>query len=138
MRDARKRLVAVTLASVGLMVGPAFAVAANPHANGHGSTGPTGSTGATSSNGHAYGVLCAKESRTHVAGQKGTPFSQCVTALAKLSGGSTTNPATACAGESRKHVKGEHGTPFSRCVAAAAKLRGQATGSTGASGSTGA
>jgi hypothetical protein len=27
---------------------------------------------------------CAKESKKHVAGQKGTPFSQCVSAAAKL------------------------------------------------------
>src|SRR5882724_134755 len=31
----------------------------------------------------AYGVYCAKESKKHVAGQQGTPFSQCVTAMAK-------------------------------------------------------
>jgi hypothetical protein len=29
---------------------------------------------------------CANESKKHVAGQKGTPFSQCVSAAAKLRG----------------------------------------------------
>ena len=71
----------------------------------------------------AYGRYCKGESKQHVAGQKGTPFSQCVTAMAKLANGNTTNPAKACKDESKKHVKGEKGTPFSRCVVAAAKLR---------------
>jgi hypothetical protein len=71
----------------------------------------------------AYGVYCAKESKKHVAGQTGTPFSQCVTAMAKLATKATGNPAKACATESKKHVAGQPGTPFSRCVSAAAKLR---------------
>ena len=33
----------------------------------------------------AYGVYCQGQSKKHVAGQKGTPFSQCVTAMAKAS-----------------------------------------------------
>ncbi|MFI4990135.1 MAG: hypothetical protein ACHQHO_04365 [Solirubrobacterales bacterium] len=71
----------------------------------------------------AYGVYCAKESKRHVAGQKGTPFSQCVTAMAKLATNATGNPAKACSTESKKHVAGQPGTPFSRCVSAAAKLQ---------------
>ena len=74
----------------------------------------------------AYGVLCNKESKKHVAGQKGTPFSQCVTAMAKLATHATTNPAKACATESKKHVAGQKGTPFSQCVSAAAKLKAAA------------
>jgi hypothetical protein len=75
----------------------------------------------------AYGVLCNKESKRHVAGQQGTPFSQCVTAMAKLATGQTSNPAKACAKESKKHVAGQHGTPFSQCVSAAAKLKASTT-----------
>jgi len=74
----------------------------------------------------AYGVYCRSESKKHVAGQKGTPFSQCVTAMAKLASGTTTNPAKACATESKKHVAGTHGTPYSQCVSAAAKLKSAA------------
>jgi hypothetical protein len=70
----------------------------------------------------AYGFYCQGESKKHVDGQKGTPFSQCVTAMAKLANGKTDNPHTACVGESKKHVDGEKGTPFSQCVSAAAKL----------------
>lgn len=70
----------------------------------------------------AYGRYCQNQSKTHLAGQKGTPFSQCVTAMAKLVTGKPSSPATACSAMSKKHVAGEKGTPFSRCVAAAAKL----------------
>jgi hypothetical protein len=71
----------------------------------------------------AYGKLCQAESKKHVAGEKGTPFSQCVTAMAKLASGETDSPAKACKSLSKKHVRGEKGTPYSRCIVAAAKLR---------------
>jgi hypothetical protein len=74
-------------------------------------------------NAKAYGKLCQGESKKHVAGEKGTPFSQCVTAMAKIASGETDSPTKACKGLSKKHVAGERGTPFSRCVTAAAKLR---------------
>ena len=70
----------------------------------------------------AYGRYCQDQSKKHVAGQKGTPFSQCVTAMAKLASGQTDSPKAACSAMSKKHVAGEKGTPFSRCVAAGAKL----------------
>jgi hypothetical protein len=71
----------------------------------------------------AYGFYCRGESKRHAAGQKGTPFSQCVTAMAKLATGKTDNPARACKGESHKHVAGQKGTPFSQCVRAAAQMK---------------
>lgn len=71
----------------------------------------------------AYGVYCKNESRKHVAGEKGTPFSRCVNAMAKASQSEKLTARQACKGLSKKHVKGEKGTPFSRCVSAAAKLR---------------
>jgi hypothetical protein len=70
----------------------------------------------------AYGRHCQDQSKKHVAGQKGTPFSQCVTAMAKHATGTTASPKAACASMSKKHVAGEKGTPFSRCVSAGAKL----------------
>ena len=70
----------------------------------------------------AYGRYCQNQSKKHVAGQKGTPFSQCVTAMAKLATGKTDSPKAACSALSKKHVAGEKGTPYSRCVAAGAKL----------------
>ena len=70
----------------------------------------------------AYGRYCQDQSKKHVAGQKGTPFSQCVTAMAKLATAQTDSPKAACSAMSKKHVAGEKGTPYSRCVAAGAKL----------------
>src|SRR3954451_19274470 len=72
---------------------------------------------------NAYGVYCRGESKKHVAGEKGTPFSQCVTAMAKLAKHEVTNPARACKAESKKHVAGQKGTPFSQCVRAAARMK---------------
>ena len=72
--------------------------------------------------GHAYGFYCQNQSKTHVAGTPGTPFSACVTAMAKLASGSTTSPKAACANESKRHVAGKSGTPFSLCVVAGAQL----------------
>ncbi|WP_022930073.1 hypothetical protein [Patulibacter americanus] len=73
-----------------------------------------------------YGVLCKGVSKKHVKGRKGTPFSQCVTAMAKLDRGETTSAKVACKGLSKKHVAGQKGTPYGQCVTAAAKQR-QAT-----------
>jgi hypothetical protein len=78
---------------------------------------------APSATAKAYGVACSKESKKHVAGQKGTPFSQCVTAMAKLATGKTKSPAKACAALSKKHVAGQKGTPYSQCISAAARLK---------------
>ena len=110
---------AVLVSGLVLVVAPAVALAAKPPA-------PGASTAAASQyhpNGKAYGFFCKAESKLHVAGVPGTPFSKCVTAMAKLASGATTSPKAACATESKKHVAGKPGTPFSVCVAAGAKLQ---------------
>jgi hypothetical protein len=74
----------------------------------------------------AYGRRCQGQSKRRsdaAEGTKGTPFSQCVTAMAKIATGETDSPRKACKQLSKKHVKGEKGTPFSRCVVQARKLR---------------
>ena len=71
----------------------------------------------------AYGRYCKDESREHVEDEKGTPFSQCVTAMAKAANHKGMKPGRACKDMSRKHVKGEKGTPFSQCVKGVAQLR---------------
>jgi hypothetical protein len=71
----------------------------------------------------AYGVYCRGFSKQHVKGEKGTPFSQCVTAMAKVATSAGTSPREACVSFSKQHVKGEKGTPFSRCVVAAARVK---------------
>jgi hypothetical protein len=118
----RTKLAVITGAlALGLM--PALAVAATPAdtpAAGH-----VPATPGPNSHAKAYGKYCQGQSkkRTDSApGTKGTPFSQCVTALAKLASGKTDNPRTACQNESKQHVDGQKGTPFSLCVSAGAKL----------------
>ena len=87
-----------------------------------------GPRASTKAKGKAYGKYCQTQSKKHVKGQKGTPFSQCVTAMAKLASGETDSPATACKSLSKKHVRGEKGTPYSRCIVAAARLREEEDG----------
>lgn len=72
---------------------------------------------------HAYGKFCQTESKKHVAGQQGTPFSQCVKALAKADKSDTTSAREACKALSKKHVAGSKGTPFSKCVVGVAQMR---------------
>lgn len=114
------------------------------HAGGQGSSSTTtttstpGPSASLPAKAKAYGKYCQGESKQHVAGTPGTPFSKCVTDMAKLAKASAptpatgspttststsaTNPTTACKNESKKHVAGQHGTPFSLCVSGAAKL----------------
>jgi hypothetical protein len=87
----------------------------------HTSAQPRPSAG-LSAKAKAYGKYCQAESKTHVAGTPGTPFSKCVTDMAKLAHGTADNPRTACKDESKTHVAGTPGTPFSTCVSGAAKL----------------
>ena len=78
---------AVSLSGLVLVAAPAAALAAKSPAPGGGSA----STPAASQypKGHAYGFFCQSESKLHTAGVPGTPFSKCVTAMAKLASGST-------------------------------------------------
>jgi hypothetical protein len=71
----------------------------------------------------AYGRNCKGESRKHVTGEKGTPFSRCVTQMAQAATHPNMAPGRVCKEESRKHVKGEKGTPFSQCVRRVVKMR---------------
>jgi hypothetical protein len=133
--------IAAVLGALTLAVAPAMAIASQPTDPGQGngqSKGPhytpqpptpvTPGPGASlPEKAKAYGVYCQGWSKKHVASQPGTPFSQCVTAMAKAANedSSTARQAArqACKGMSHKHVKGEKGTPFSRCVVAAAQLK---------------
>jgi hypothetical protein len=82
----------------------------------------------------ACGKFCQGESKQHVAGPRGTPFSKCGTDMAKLVNGLAKNPRTACKDESKKHVTGQSGTPFSLCVSGGAKLlKNQAASSSNSS-----
>lgn len=127
---------AVVLGALALATTPAMALATQPadpgsQGQGHGPNytpaPPTPGPGATlPEKAKAYGVYCQDQSKKHVAGEKGTPFSQCVTAMAKAATHENMTPKQACQGMSKKHAKGAKGTPFSRCVVAAAQLRKEA------------
>lgn len=73
--------------------------------------------------GKAYGYYCRGESKKHVKGQKGTPFSQCVKAMAQADKNEKITAKKACKELSKKHVKGQKGTPFSTCVKGVAQMR---------------
>jgi hypothetical protein len=129
MKAQRKLLIVIATTALG--VAPAVAFAAD---HGNHPTGPPtnqgtahkpstpGPNASPSAKAKAYGKNCQDQSKTHVAGTPGTPFSKCVTDMAKLATGSTNNPRTACKDESKKHVAGTPGTPFSLCVSSGAKL----------------
>jgi hypothetical protein len=138
--------IVATAAVLALSIAPTALATSGPPANAGTAHMPTSSTapasGATTgakpaepgpsaslpAKAKAYGTYCKTSSKKHVAGQKGTPFSQCVTAMAKVATAAssdataTPNPARACVSSSKKHVAGQKGTPFSQCVSAAAKL----------------
>ena len=125
--------IAMVLGALALAVAPAMALATqstNPgqdHGPQYTPAPETPGPGASlPEKAKAYGVYCQGQSKKHVAGTPGTPFSQCVTAMAKAANDDRTTAREACKGMSKKHVKGEKGTPFSRCVTAAAKLKKQA------------
>jgi hypothetical protein len=114
------------IATLALGFAPALAIAAHPN------NGKHGSQSNSQANAKAFGKLCSTESKRHVAGEKGTPFSQCIAAMKKAASGKANSPGQACKGMSKKHVAGMKGTPFSQCVVAAAHLLGD-KGGTGTS-----
>jgi hypothetical protein len=134
--------IAASAAVLALSVAPAIALASQPDNPGNGQGPPTsvpptnqgtqhnpngtgnntpGPNASLPTKAKAYGKYCQGESKQHVAGTPGTPFSKCVTDMAKAAHG--TNPTTACKNESKKHVKGQKRTPYSLCVSGAAKLQ---------------
>jgi hypothetical protein len=126
----------VVLGALALATAPATALASQPTNPGQGN-GPKYTPAAPETPGpgaslpekaKAYGVYCKGQSKKHVKGEKGTPFSQCVTAMARAANNEKLTPSKACKGMSKKHVKGEKGTPYSRCVTAAAKLKKEQQG----------
>jgi hypothetical protein len=73
--------------------------------------------------GKAYGYHCRGESKKHVKGVKGTPFSTCVKAMAQADKNDNLTARKACKALSKKHVKGVKGTPFSTCVKGVNQMR---------------
>lgn len=106
------------------------ASAAAPSVTGSAGTDPAaaatpvpGPAASASTKAEAYGRYCKGVSKKRVDGAKGTPFSLCVTAMAKLATEQTASPRAACKGLTKKRVAGQKRTPFSLCVSGAAKLQ---------------
>lgn len=124
----------VVIGALALATAPAMALASQPTNPGQGNgpmytPAPPGTPGPGATlpeKAKAYGVHCQDQSKKHVAGEKGTPFSQCVTAMAKAATQEQLTAKQACKVMSKKHVKGVKGTPFSRCVVAAAQVKKEA------------
>ncbi len=137
--------IATIAATVALLSMPAWAMAGPGNGHGHGKDATTPTTATTPSTtpttpettpttpattpgkgkkgkGHAYGFYCQGQSKKHVAGTKGTPFSACVHAMKALDKGETKSPKKACKELSKKHVAGTKGTPFSNCVTGGKQL----------------
>lgn len=129
MRKLHRSIVAVVCGAALFTAGVALASNPNHPNNGNGTTSTTVTTTTTESistvpsQAKAYGFYCQNQSKKHIAGEKGTPFSQCVTAMAKAAHGASGKAA--CAALSKTHIAGQKGNPFSLCVSAAAKLHGK-------------
>lgn len=119
------RNIAVVMSALVFAAVPAAAIAGTHGNSGHTKSTPSTKTNKSTNSNAAYGRICLAqgESKKHVAGMKGTPFSQCVVALAHADKSTKTSASSACSAESKKHVKGSKGTPFSECVSSVAKLR---------------
>lgn len=119
---------AVLVSALSLMLAPAAALAhgVEYEVEGPPKTKPTpGPNASAAQKSKAYGAYCRAFPKTHVAGQAGTPFSQCVTAMAKVATNHGTTAQRACAGFSKKPVAGQKATAFAKCVLAAGKVRKQ-------------
>lgn len=127
MKHTARKHIAPLIAALVFGTTPAVALAAGNSGSAPGhtkTTATTPTTTGTTSPTKAFGNYCQSQSKKHVAGQKGTPFSQCVTALAHAAKSPKTTPSAACAAMSKKHVAGSKGTPFSECVSAVKGYRG--------------
>lgn len=114
--------IVVLLGVLTLLVTPTAALAIGPEYEVEHVAPAPGAGASLTAKTKAYGVYCKGFPKKHVKGQKMTPFSRCVTSMAKAVAAKKT-PKIACAGFSKKHVKGKTGTEFSRCVVAAGEAK---------------
>lgn len=128
---------AAVLLSAALALGAGASAASASPPTGH-PVHPTHPS-AAASNAKAYGRYCRAESHQRseaAAGTRGTPFSQCVTAMAHahktLTSGGMVHPRALCAAQklNHRHAAGERGTPFSQCVSGVKRLEHATTRAT--------
>ena len=74
--------IAAAASVLALSVAPGMALANS--GNGHGGTNTPGPNASLPAKAKAYGKFCRGESKKHVAGKPGTPFSLCVSGGAQL------------------------------------------------------
>lgn len=124
-----KTKIAVLVGVLALLLTPAAALAGGPeyapehtHPT-HPATPTPGPKASLPEKAKAYGVYCREESKKHVKGEKGTPFSRCVTLAAKMATNPKLTAKAACKNEPKTHEAGKKGTPYSRCVVTAAKVK---------------
>ncbi len=126
------KTLAPIVGALALSASPALAVndhahdgAGTPPANqgtAHQQTNTPGPKASLPAKAKAYGRYCQGESKKHVAGTPGTPFSKCVTAMAKVAHDQA-GAKSACKTESKKKAAGADRSAFSICVSGAAKLK---------------
>jgi hypothetical protein len=107
--------------STSASTGPSATTPLSNESTGHRRSTP-GPSASRTVKARAYGKYCQTESKHHVDGRPGTPFSQCVTDMAKVADATSNAPRVDCQDESRQHLAGQHGTPFSLCISGAAEL----------------
>lgn len=120
-----RMLLTMALAVFSLALVPALAAADPPeyHPEGPKYQPETPQGPKTAPKGKAHGYYCRGQSKKHVKGVKGTPFSNCVKAMAQADENENLNAKKACKALSKKHVKGVKGTPFSDCVKGVNQMR---------------
>jgi hypothetical protein len=122
MRNQLKLAIAVGMLALSAL--PAMAFASNGNGPNYAPENtPQGPKGQLPSHAKAYGVYCRGESKKHVKGVKGTPFSQCVHSMKVAARNDDMSARQACKQMSKKHVKGEKRTPFANCIVGVAHLR---------------
>src|SRR5689334_25340355 len=129
MKTQRKLLTLIATMALGVAPAVAFAAHHNNHPTGppsnHGTAHKPSTPGPNSSpsaKAKAYGKNCQDQSKTHVAGTPGTPFSKCVTDMAKLARGPKSVARADSKDESKRHLTSSPGTPCRLCVSSAATL----------------
>jgi hypothetical protein len=130
-----KTKAAALFASSAMLIAPAAALAEGPTYAPEKPAHPThpakptpGPKASLPAKAKAYGVYCRGASKKHVKGKKGTPFSECVTGVAKA----VTVPTTAkiaCKGVAKERVEGQKRTSYAECVVAAAHAKKAMAGS---------
>jgi hypothetical protein len=126
------KTIAPLLGALALSAAPALAVnehapdgAGTPPSNqgtAHQQTNTPGPKASLPSKAKAYGKYCQGQSKKRDGNGPGTPFSRCVTAMAKVAHDQA-SANKACSTESKKKAAGADRSSFSMCVSGAAKLK---------------